>query len=271
MQSITRITQADLTQEILAQRTCQGCGQDIEVVRQQYAFGPKAGEYFEAVKGCKCEDLAIARQAVENEERMIRRKLEDTFSSGSTINDKLLHATFDGYDATTPELTEAKERFERFAHDLKGTLLVSGSYGTGKSHLSMATVNAVKEKGESAIFISLPRLLTKIKGTFGNEGSQDDIITSLADVTLLVLDDIGAEQVKYTDGSKTTIDTDTFSNDVLFQVLDARMGKPTIYTTNLTGKDLRARIGQRNWSRMLDDADIVKMYGDDYRLAKFNF
>lgn len=271
MQSITRLTGADLTQEILDRRMCQGCGHEIEVVRQQYAFGPKTGEYFEAVKGCKCEDLAIARQAIENERLMQRRKIEDAFSSGSTINEKLLHASFTGYHPTSPELTEAKRAFEHFTQTLKGTLLVSGSYGTGKSHLSMAAVNTVKAEGESAVFISLPRLLTKIKGTFGNEGSQDDIITSLADVTLLVLDDIGAEQVKYTDSSKTTIDTDTFSNDVLFQVLDARLGKATIYTTNLRGKELQARIGQRNFSRIIDDAKIVKMYGDDYRLAQLNF
>ncbi len=61
------------------------------------------------------------------------------------------------------------------------------------------------------------------------------------------------------------------SNDVLFQVLDARLGKATIYTTNLPGADLRARIGPRNFSRIIDDAKIVKMYGDDYRLAQLNF
>ena len=47
-------------------------------------------------------------------------------------------------------------------------LLLAGSYGTGKSHLSYAAVRALLDKGYSGLFLSVPKLLTKIKDTYNS-------------------------------------------------------------------------------------------------------
>src|SRR5699024_452498 len=125
-------------------------------------------------------------------------------------------------------------------------------------HLSVAVTKELMRKGKSCLFVSLPKLLTKIKNTYsGGEVSEDKLLKMIQDVDLLVLDDVGAEQ-----------QTD-WVNSKLFEIMDDRAGKATIYTTNLNSKELRKQIGERNFSRMMDNLQIIPMNGRDYRRKEF--
>ncbi|MDN8839730.1 DNA replication protein DnaC, partial [Staphylococcus aureus] len=60
------------------------------------------------------------------------------------MNEDLTKATFDNYNPTNEQLEYAKNLCERYANnftlDKKQSLLIQGSFGTGKSHLSMSIV-----------------------------------------------------------------------------------------------------------------------------------
>ena len=141
-----------------------------------------------------------------------------------------------------------------------------GNYGTGKSHLSVSITKKLIEKEFSCIFISTPKLMTKIRSTYSkdSEYTEDHIIEVLSNVDCLVLDDIGAESTKQGDNNQHT-----WATSKLFEIIDNRIGKHTIFTTNYNFGELESRLGGRNFSRMMENIHLVKMYGDDYRLRKF--
>ncbi|WP_249928329.1 ATP-binding protein [Niallia circulans] len=79
--------------------------------------------------------------------------------------------------------------------DKKQNLLFTGNYGTGKSHLSVSITKKLIEQGYECLFLSLPKLLTKIKQTYNKEGiTEAELLQVIQRVDLLVFDDIGAEQ-----------------------------------------------------------------------------
>ena len=108
-------------------------------------------------------------------------------------------------------------------------------------------------------------MLTKIKETYGGvaEYSEGEILNLIGKIDLFVLDDLGTE---YTSGKQGT---DTWTDMKLFEVLDSRAGKSTIFTTNLSSKELRGKLNERNLSRVLDGTEIITMRGSDYRRRHF--
>lgn len=240
--------------------TCEGCNEHVVQKELVIPVGPRKGEKTIANYGCKCEDIKLARRVIDAEKRTKQKRLQRTFDYYSLVNHSLQQATLENYQPTSAELAKAKQAITNYINDFDGTknLLLHGTYGTGKSHLSIAVTKKLMEKGYQCLFLSLPKLLTKIKETYNNGGvTEDELLNMIQQVDLLVLDDIGAEH-----------NTD-WVNAKLFEVLDSRAGKATIYTTNLNSKDLRERINERNFSRMMENTKIIRMNGRDYRRREF--
>ncbi|EOL81497.1 hypothetical protein UM7_02566 [Enterococcus faecalis EnGen0303] len=85
---------------------------------------------------------------------------------------------------------------------------------------------------------------------------------------LVVLDDLGAELgVKQIDDrNKST----NFNNDTLNRIVEARQNKATIFTTNLTGKEMSQAYGERILSRIMSNSQgfVMKIEGtSDKRVA----
>ena len=111
----------------------------------------------------------------------------------------------------------------------------------------------------------MPDLLTAFRDTYNKKTSESELLNVVKDVDLLVLDDVGAEYVKNKNGEES------WAVDKLFQIINSRIGKPTIYTTNYESKDLIKKYGYhggRIVSRMMQNADVIKMDGKDYRVNK---
>lgn len=240
--------------------TCSGCGQLVEQKEMIIPIGPYKGESITANYGCKCPDIKLAKEAIKLKKESALRKIKNEFDYYSLINDSLKDATLDNYMPPNEELVQAKQDIMNYINGFngKGNMLLNGNYGTGKSHLSIAATKALMDRGYNCLFLSLPKLLTKIKDTFNNNGvTEDELLEAIQSVDLLVLDDIGAEH--HTE----------WVNTKLFEVLDDRAGKATIFTTNLNSKDLRTKINERNFSRMMEGTQIIKMNGPDYRRKEF--
>jgi DNA replication protein DnaC len=160
-------------------------------------------------------------------------------------------------------------------------LFIHGPVGTGKSHLSVATMYEVLNgntesfkripgpldydpygPGVQFAFVNVVDLLTTIKDGFdGSEYKKEKAYYMMRQVRgyeVIVLDDIGAEKQS------------EWVEEQLFGIIDLRyrMQRATIFTTNCTINQLEKQIGSRSVSRIIDMTDGVKVDGPDYRKRK---
>ncbi|MDQ0158837.1 ATP-binding protein [Alkalibacillus salilacus] len=269
MKSAEKILNVDTQPEILNDYVCDGCGEQVEEKSVVIPVGPKKGERTTVHDGCRCEDRELAKKAIQNREQAIERKNKTMFRQQSLLNQSLWDAAFENYEATNDDLAKAKERLqdfaETFSRDNPQSFIINGNYGTGKSHLSVAVTKRLMERGYSCLFLSVPKLLSKIKETHNRNSdfSEYEVMEFVQSVDLLVLDDLGAE---YTNLRK---ENDNWTQTKLFEVIDSRAGKSTIYTTNLDSEELVKKINERNLSRVMENVEVVKMFGQDYRRKEF--
>lgn len=263
----------------IGRKRCEGCGNEVIIYESPILGGPDKGkkvQYTRGVplddnklsKGCICWENEQAREVMRDHKAMLVSKTVEKYS---TINPDLEAATFETFDAATPVLQAALklslEYADTFSLSKPKNLLFAGLYGLGKSHLAHSICKAVKDKGHTAVFISVPKLLTVIKSTYNRDSqfTEAEILDVLSKVDLLALDDIGAEKSRKEDNGET------WATEKLFEVIDGRSGRHTIYTTNLTSEELAPKVGQRNFSRMMMHTQPVKFSGEDYRIKYKRF
>lgn len=138
--------------------------------------------------------------------------------------------------------SEDKEEREALKKKLleipKFNTIFSGVPGVGKSHLSMAMLQAINEHANpmmSCLFVSTNDLFRLIKSSFGKPDSKYtelNMTTLLSNVDLLVLDDLGSEA----SFQRKDREAKNYTQSVLFGILNAR--QRTIITTNLNSEDL---------------------------------
>lgn len=245
----------DMEYEVLDTRVCERCKIEQNLTRFRNLKTRQLEENWSAC-GCEVLDHMEAEQErarKEKHERRIQR-----FMDNSIINPKLKNATFSNYITDIESLQQAARRVRDYVVNWEeGNLMLYGSYGTGKSHLAVSSFKKALAMEKSALFISVPKLYTKIRATWRKDAemTEDQLMQMLNEVDLLVLDDIGAEA-----GEQKG-----WSEDKLFQILDSRQGKRTIYTTNLKQDALSDLIGNRNMSRLSDELEVLVMNGPDWR------
>jgi primosomal protein DnaI len=118
---------------------------------------------------------------------------------------------------------------------MKG-LYLHGSYGTGKTYLICALFNELKNLKVNSLYVYYPEILSKIKSDFD---SMDQIMNSLKEMDVVLIDDIGAEK-----------NTEWSRDEILGTVLEYRMRNylPTFFTSNLTMKELEDHFRLSNYS-----------------------
>lgn len=211
------------------------------------------------------EDQKLAKEVTFGYESQKLKSLTDDFLKKSLINDDLKKASFIAYHTGTTSQLEAKKKCIKFANDFidgkKASLLLTGKSGVGKSHLAVSILKEAQEKGFTTLFISLPRLFTEIKGTYKNsELSELDILKGIEKVDLLVLDDLGAERDD---------EASAWARTKTFEIVDSRLGKSTIYTTNFSGNELYRKYGERDFSRIMMNCEAIVVEGQNERLRHF--
>ena len=190
----------------------------------------------------------------ETDESISRKKAHSAINrlkaKSLLLDETIKTATFENFNIETDEERQAFEFAKNLAEFYKnggqGNSFMSGPAGSGKSHLSMAILKSYLESGEkTALFVSYSHVVRLIKDSFNNRDSvytQNNIMSLLTNVDLLVIDDIGSEN------------NSDFSEELLTDVLDGRIS--TIITTNLSSEELRGnaskkgRYNQRTASRM---------------------
>lgn len=136
-----------------------------------------------------------------------------------------------------------KEYYDNFdPYTTNKGLYLHGNFGTGKTYLLAALLNELKTKfGVSVEIVYVQELLRKLKENLNLVG---DKLYYLENVSVLLLDDIGAEKV-----------TEWGRDEILGTILQTRMnnGMPTFFTSNLTIPEL-----EKHLSLTKDNEDLVK-------------
>jgi DNA replication protein DnaC len=143
-------------------------------------------------------------------------------------------------------------------------LLLMGTCGVGKTHLSVAILRGLVEKGIACLFYEFGALLKEIQNSYNpvSQTSEFKVLAPVYEAEVLVLDELGA--------SKPT----DWVRDTMMQIINTRYNdrKLTIFTTNYldgrrTERDetLEDRIGVRLRSRLYEMCKTVQIEGEDYR------
>lgn len=153
-------------------------------------------------------------------------------------------------------LSTAFAQARAYAEQPHGWLLLTGSYGTGKTHLAAAIANhRLLETGEAVIMVTVPDLLEHLRATYGpnSDVAYDEVFDQLRNAALLVLDDLGAES------------STAWAQEKLYVLFNHRHVRrlPTVITTNQDVDLMDGRIR----SRLLDDrlTQVLPLTVPDHR------
>ena len=138
------------------------------------------------------------------------------------------------------------------------SLLFMGETGLGKTHLSLAIVNAITEKGYSVVYGPAGKLFSAAEKEHFSYNGETEKQDALTDCDLLVIDDLGTEFL-------TPFTTSLFYNIINSRILE---NKPTIISTNLTIAEIEKRYSNRIASRFIGSYETRKLIGDDIRQQK---
>lgn len=137
-------------------------------------------------------------------------------------------------------------------------ILLTGSSGLGKTHLSLAVANTVLSKGCSVIYGSAQNLINEVsRETFDRSGSTDKI-DSLNSCDLLIMDDLGTEF------------STSLSASIVYNIINTRLmrGLSTVISTNLNINEISDIYSERVASRIIGSYSVCPCFGSDIRLIK---
>lgn len=171
-------------------------------------------------------------------------------------DDTLKQATFNSYEVDEAEETKNKklaiQLADKYINDEIFNTIMTGTPGAGKSHLAMAMLHKVNEESKpykKCLFVSVDEIMRRIKNSFNKPESiyTEDYVTQLCgEPDLLVLDDLGAETGNMGSQKQAT----DFTSRTLYAIINGRLNKNTIITTNLNNKQLTNMYDRKLLSRM---------------------
>jgi len=140
-------------------------------------------------------------------------------------------------------------------------LFVSGNPGLGKTFLLSAVCNSLLEARVPTLYVVFCDLIAAIKETFSDGSStntESRIMSAAREAKVLVLDDLGAEQV-----------TDFVINR-LFDIVNFRCNHelPLVVSSNLSMQQIGQLYDDRIASRLWEMCEVVHLYGEDIRIQQ---
>jgi DNA replication protein DnaC len=134
-------------------------------------------------------------------------------------------------------LKKAFQQAQQFAENPRGWMVIHGKSGTGKTHLAAAIGNFRALQGDMPMFMTVQDLLDHLRSTFNpnSQVSYDKLFDDIRSVSLLILDDLGAQS------------STPWAKEKLYQILNHRYiaELPTVITTSMMVEDIDERIRSR--------------------------
>ncbi len=141
-------------------------------------------------------------------------------------------------------------------------LLLCGPVGLGKTGIAVSLLLEAMHAGSGGLYVVMPSFLSRIRATYtrgkdDEEVDETDVLASVIEAPLLVLDDLG----------KVTLTE--WGQEKLFTVVNERYlaGRRTIVTSNLDPEDgsLEAHLWPATWDRLRGMSDVFRLTGDSLR------
>mgnify|MGYP002134279423 CR=1 FL=1 len=184
----------------------------------------------------------------------------------AAIPPSFAHCTFENYAIYAgDEQNKVVNNLRYFAEnfDLAKTKnihgILTGSTGTGKTHLSAAVINELIKRGYTAVFATMSDITNTIATTFTDrKQSKQSVISRFIDIDLLIIDE-------------AAVTNSNFELGEIFHIINKRyeLKRPTLLITNIID-DLKLKLGHRIISRMQQGKFIQVFNWDDYRLKDSN-
>ncbi len=265
-----------------APEPCPFCGRMLYHYGAIMPMDKRVFTWFEEPERCTCPE-------VKEQERIQARIGKLIKDSG--IQGRFLNRTFDRYSVDDPDRavalrkSKAYNAAKRYADSFpimlptkdergkvtppakeRNSLFISGTKGTGKTHLAASIANQLIHGGTPVICMTMIDLLTRIKQTFDRPGeaTEAEIMRIYEEVPLLIIDDIGTEQPT------------TWGITQIYTIINARYEAymPIIITTNYSGENLIRRMtpdrddgvtAAKIISRLTEMCFGIEMIWDDWR------
>jgi len=209
-----------------------------------------------------CADARHRRQQISAPERDI----PDSVLVACGVPAGYAHCSFDNFKSRYDKQNRlfSAEKAIQYAESPDRIIFFNGNTGSGKTHLAVAILRRVIERGTTnAAFKKVPELIWDINNSYKKKEfdpenlSPEDTLNRYINSQFLVLDDLGAEKI--TDSTTMT----------LYMLIDGRISslKPTIITSNLTIDEINDKIDARLASRLT--SNVWTFSFSDYRKEKY--
>ena len=154
---------------------------------------------------------------------------------------------------------EIARNFAKNFGKAQSNLLLIGSTGTGKTHISTAIAREVINRGFDVLYDSAQNIVSAFETDRfkSGYGEYEPIADKYLECDLLIIDDLGTEFVNQ------------FTISCLYNVFNTRQNKglSTIVSTNLSAEELTQKYEGRIYSRIVgSDYTILSFMGRDHRL-----
>ena len=211
---------------------------------------------FDGTKMCTCLKQLLITKNIQSSGmgQLIDKQSFDNFSL------EVYKSKPEVYERMSRNLKIAKGFADSFS-TRRDNLLLIGTTGTGKTHVSTAIAKAVISQGFDVLYDSVQNIVNdfeadKFKSGYNQTESKSD---KYLECDLLIIDDLGAEFVTQ------------FSISALYNLINTRQNKglSTIISTNLSATELAAKYEGRIYSRIIGaDYTVLRFEGDDRRIAR---
>jgi DNA replication protein DnaC len=214
----------------------------------------------------------LKQEIKEEQERLhtrIRMNANSDVFNRSCIPKRYQRKGFGTYNPTCKKSKDVKTIITAFALNfdkamMNGTsFLLSGSTGTGKTHLGCSAALHVISNGHAAMYMSMIDMLSKIKESWkpSSEESEESIIEQFVKFDLLIIDEIGHHKITNMDPG------------LAFKVVNRRYEQelPTIGISKLPEQKISELFGEDMTSRLKSGGGgCLKFNWKDYRNEKNN-
>ena len=238
------------TDRAASTKECPTCG-----ILPPNEFHIEGVTYYQQVK-CACDIKAKEREQAE----AARKEYIETMSTstyswlGSRWTDMALRQkTFENFDASRQSM--AFKVAKMYAENPQGSLVLYGTYGTGKTHLLAAICNeSLQKHGRRSFFCTSTKMFGAMQQRIHDDRDYHALVEMAIKTPLFVIDDI--DKAKWTE----------WREEVYFSIVDGRINanRPIAITTNRM-EDLDSYVGGAVCSRLKIGQIAIEMVGKDYR------
>lgn len=189
-------------------------------------------------------------------EHLISKKV-----GGALIPLRYQNKTIESFELKTEEQKKSFKIVKEFNDNLDESLsvgrclILSGSPGTGKTHLACGIARNVALSGRSAMFTTVQKLIRRVRNSWGTKEEQSTL-DAFIDLDLLIIDEVGVQA-----GSDN-------EQHILFDVINSRYEneRSTIIITNCDINGIRRYLGDRIVDRFRENGGrLIQFAGKSYR------